>query len=43
LFENGVLKKIFESKMDEVAGNWRKLCNELHCVYCSPNIVRVSN
>jgi len=42
MFENGLLKKIFDSKTDEVAGDWRKLCNELHYVYCSPNIVMVS-
>ena len=42
MFENGVLKKMFESKTDEVADDWRKLCNELHYVYCSLNIIRVS-
>lgn len=42
MFENGVLKKILESKSDEVAGDWRKLCKELHYVYCSPNIIRMS-
>jgi hypothetical protein len=37
--ERGV---IFGSKRDEVTGEWRKLHNEeLHDLYCSPNIVRV--
>jgi len=36
------MKKIYEGKTDEVAGDWRKLCNELRYVYCSPNIIRVS-
>jgi hypothetical protein len=31
IFENGVLKRIFGSKRDEVTGKWRKLLNgELH-------------
>jgi hypothetical protein len=42
LFENRVLRKIFEPKMDEVTGEWRKLHNEeLNHLYSSPNIVRV--
>ena len=42
VFENRVLRKIFEPKMDEVTGDWRKLHNEeLNDLYCSPNIVRV--
>jgi hypothetical protein len=37
-----VLRRIFGPKMDEVAGEWRKLHNEeLHDLYSSPNIVRV--
>jgi hypothetical protein len=28
VFENGVLKRIFEPKRDEVTGEWRKLHNE---------------
>jgi len=28
LFENRVLRRIFESKKDEVTGEWRKLHNE---------------
>jgi hypothetical protein len=42
VFENRVLRRIFEPKRDEVAGNWRKLHNEeLHGLYSSPSIVRV--
>jgi hypothetical protein len=38
----GVLRGIFGSKRDEVTGEWRKLHNEeLHDLYCLPNIVRV--
>jgi hypothetical protein len=37
-----VLRRIFGSKRGEVTGEWRKLHNEeLHDLYCSPNIVRV--
>ena len=35
-----MLKKIFESKADEMAGDWRKLCSELHYVSCSRNIIK---
>jgi len=42
MFENGVLRRIFGSKRDEVTGEWRKLCNdELNNLYCSPSIFRV--
>ena len=42
VFENGVLRRIFEPKREEVTGEWRKLHNEeLNDLYCSPNIVRV--
>jgi hypothetical protein len=41
VFENRVLRKIFGPKREE-DGSWRKLHNdELHCLYSSPNIVRV--
>jgi len=42
VFENGVLRRIFGPKRNEVTGEWRKLHNEeLNDLYCSPNIVRV--
>jgi hypothetical protein len=42
VFENRVLRRIFGPKRDGVTGEWRKLHNEeLHDLYCSPNIVRV--
>ena len=38
VFENGVLRRIFGPKKDEVRGEWRKLHNvELNDRYCSPN------
>jgi len=41
VFENGVLRRIYGSKRDEVTGEWRKLHNEeLNDLY-SPNIFRV--
>ena len=41
MFENRVLRKIFEPKGDEVTGEERKLHNEeLNDMYSSPNIVR---
>jgi len=40
VFENRVLTRIFGPKRDEVAGEWRKLHNEvLNDLYRSPNIV----
>jgi hypothetical protein len=40
--ENSVLRRIFGSKREEVAGGWRRLHNEeFHNVYASPNIIRV--
>jgi len=42
VFENRVLRRIFEPKRDEVTGEWRQIHNEeLNDLYCSPNIVRV--
>ena len=42
MFENMVLRKIFEPKSDKVTGEWRKLHNEkLNDVYFSPDIFRV--
>ncbi|KAJ4446906.1 hypothetical protein ANN_13607 [Periplaneta americana] len=41
VFENKVLRKVFEAKRDEVTGEWRKLHNaELHALYSSPDIIR---
>jgi hypothetical protein len=38
VFENRVLRRVFEHKRDEVTGEWRKLHNkELHYLYRSPN------
>jgi hypothetical protein len=40
LSENRVLRRIYRSKRDEVAGEWRKLHNEeLNDLYSLPNIV----
>jgi hypothetical protein len=42
VFENGVLRRIFEWKRDEVVGSLRKLHNkELHNLYSSPSIIRM--
>jgi len=42
VFENKVLRRIFEPRRDEVTGEWRRLHNEeLNDMYSSPNIVRV--
>jgi hypothetical protein len=42
VFKNRVLRKVFGPKRDEVTEDWRKLHNEeLHDMYCSPNIVWV--
>jgi hypothetical protein len=41
VFENRVLRIIFGPKRDEVAGEWRKVLEELNDLYCSPNIFRV--
>jgi hypothetical protein len=41
-YENRVLKSIFGSKREEVAGGWRRLHNEeLHTLSDSQNIIRV--
>jgi len=42
VFENIVLRRIFEPRRDEVTGEWRRLHNkELNDLYSSPNFVRV--
>jgi hypothetical protein len=42
VLENGVLRRIFGLKRDEVTGDWRKLHNEeLHNLYPSPSIIRM--
>jgi hypothetical protein len=42
VFENRVLRRIYESKRDEVTGEWRKLHNEeLRDLYSSPSIIRI--
>jgi hypothetical protein len=41
VFENRVLRRIFGSKRDEVAGEWRRLCNEeFYALYSSPKSFR---
>jgi hypothetical protein len=43
VFENRVLRRIFEPKRNEVTGDWRKLHNEeLHTLYSSLNIIRMT-
>jgi len=42
VFENMVLRRIFEPRSDEVTGEWRRLHDEKpNDFYSSPNIVRV--
>jgi hypothetical protein len=37
-----MLRRIFETKRDDVTGEWRRLLNEeLYALYCSPNVTRV--
>jgi hypothetical protein len=41
VLENRVLRKLFESKKDEVTGEWRRLHNEeLNDLYCTSNIIK---
>jgi hypothetical protein len=42
VFENRVLRRIFDPKRDEVTGDWRRVHNEeLHNLYSSPNTIRM--
>jgi len=42
VFENGLLRRIFGLKRDEMTGEWRKLHNEeLNDLFCSLEIIRV--
>jgi hypothetical protein len=42
VFENRVVRRMFEPKRDEVTGGWRNLHNkELHSLYSSPSIIRM--
>jgi hypothetical protein len=42
VFENGVLRKIFGPKRNEVTWEWRKLHNEeLNDLYCSPTVGQI--
>jgi hypothetical protein len=37
-----MLREIFGPNRDDVTGEWRKIYNEeIHDLYCSPNVVRV--
>jgi hypothetical protein len=43
VFENRVLRRIFETKRNEVKGGWRKLHNEeLHDLYSSSSIITIN-
>jgi len=43
VFENKMLRRIFGSRTEEVAGDWRRLNNEgLHNMYALPNSIRVT-
>jgi len=40
VFENMLLRRVFDPKRAEVTGEWRKLHNEeLNDLYCSPNMI----
>jgi hypothetical protein len=42
VFENRVLRRLFESERDEVTEEYRRLHNEeLYALYFAPNIIRV--
>jgi hypothetical protein len=40
VFENRVLRRIFAPRRKKVTGGWRiLLVDDIHKVYCSPNII----
>jgi hypothetical protein len=42
VFENRLLRRIFELRMDEMTGGWTKLHDEeLRNSYCLPSIIRM--
>jgi len=42
VLENGVLRKVFGPKEDEVTGNCRRQHNEeVYALYSSPNVIRM--
>jgi hypothetical protein len=41
VFDYRVLRRIFGSKREEVAGGWRLHNEEVHNLNASPNIIRV--
>ena len=41
VFEKRGLRRIFGSKRDKITEEWKKLHEELHDLYCSPNIIQV--
>jgi hypothetical protein len=44
VFENRILRRIFEPKRDDVTGEWRKMhYEELHNLYLSPNIRQIKS
>jgi hypothetical protein len=40
MFENNVLRRLFEAKRDEVTGEWRKLHNEELVLFAKYNIIK---
>jgi hypothetical protein len=44
VFENRVLRRIFGSKREEVAGGWRRMhSEELHKLYASSNVKAINS